>query len=179
MSDFTFLQNVANGDLMVIKQISQSGKNFNKQMAQYLMKSCTSSQNLELIIDCMKTLHKFYTIHTSENRTLELSFYEAYDYIQISPLFANAIPHIDIPSDCMEKYATTPTKRYAYLCKRSSLLSEEIAELCVKIERLECDKRQPLELFDLQMRYEDLKNQYNEICKEQCEVFENIQKKYK
>jgi hypothetical protein len=176
MNNLNDLENVVIGDPTIIEQISQSGENFNKQMAQYLIKSCTSSQNIKLIIDCLKSLHTFCI---NVNQTLTPTFYEAYDYVQIFPLFAKEIPHIEISWEATAQNATSPTERFNYLCKRSSRISQEIADLCKKIMRLECDKRQPLELFDLQKRYEDLKNQYEEICKEQFEAFEKIKKKYK
>lgn len=159
------LCNASVGDEALINRISQSGENFNKQMAQYLTKSIISSKHLELVVECMKSLAQF---HSQENRVLSDTFYQGYSYMQDSPLFKDKIPLIDIPPECLKKFDNYPSLRLLRSAQESFRLSEEISSITKKINRLEVEKRQPLELFELMKKYEELKKQYDKLCDEQA-----------
>lgn len=170
------LDNVLAGDKNVIRMISESGEKFNKQMARYLTCSFYQTANFTLITDCMKSLYQFYT---RENRQLPYTFYEAYDFIQHSPLFSSEVPPIETPRECLEKYMSPTSLRFKDLSTQAVKMSTEILSLTEKIMNLQCNKRQPLELFELQKRYELIQKLYDVVCKEQSELLDKLSQRAK
>ena len=65
------------------------------------------------------------------------------------------------------------------LCEIITEKSERILELSIRINRLECNERQPLELFALKKEYNELKASYDIDRKKQNQIINNFNDKLK
>ncbi|SNW62300.1 Hypothetical protein ORPV_396 [Orpheovirus IHUMI-LCC2] len=149
-----------------IEWISNMGCNFDMNMANFLVIKSASPNNINKIIKCLDMIYYDILLEETEGNNCKINkklmdAYKAYRYISINPIIKNKIQHLDYSK--IGDYNGTKivvTEEIKMLSMKVKDLSSKLSDLCIKIDRLECDKRQPLELFELRDKYENMENEY-------------------
>ncbi|SNW62301.1 Hypothetical protein ORPV_397 [Orpheovirus IHUMI-LCC2] len=161
---------------LAIGLIADNGLKFNKDAAKLLLFSMTSQKRVDDIVRCINKIYD--EIITNEDNLSEEdknNIYNGYYYISINPLIKNKIRHLDYSK--IKGYGNkgvTMNDEFTLISGKCCELSKQMLDLTIKIDRLECDKRQPLELFELKDQYKKVCDEYKICSKKQTDMISSI-----
>ncbi|SNW62299.1 Hypothetical protein ORPV_395 [Orpheovirus IHUMI-LCC2] len=120
---------------------------FNTSMANIMIAEIKDENDVNKICASLKSIYS--TIISSTNRDRVIEAYNAYKYISINPLLRHRIPKL--------------TANMLMVAKTREMLMDEIRNIHIKMNSMERDKRQPLELFELRKKYKLLSDELKNI----------------
>jgi hypothetical protein len=159
----------------IFKIINTDKSKFDHSMARELMKFMTDKESEQKVVLEIKLLYEFYQSHKDDADFPLNTFSDAYGFIQFLPFIKNQVPMIE---DHRPKHIIDTSddnwKLFKKLYDEELIMSERLERLSKEIQSLECNKRQPLELFTLKDEYKVLRKKESENLKEQKFVLSKI-----
>lgn len=156
-----------------IQWIGQSGYNFNKYMAEFLISTMTSQDKEDEIL---LSLHKIYNDIIDKERDPNVvqsklkDAYSGYRYVAIDPCIKDKIQHLNY-----EKYPRdNENNELSKISNRICQLSEQIYNMSIRMNELECNKRQPLDLFQMRNQYKTIQNEYEQLTTRQGQMISSL-----
>lgn len=158
-----------------IQLINNDKSKFDFSMARELMKFMTSKEATQKVVQEMKLLYEFYQSHKDDLDFPIDTFCEAYCFLQSLPFIKKEIPTIEDKRQLHPIDTTDENwKVFKKLCNDELIISKRLVELSNEIQSLECNKRQPLELFSLRDEYKLLRKTEGENLVQQKFVLNKI-----
>lgn len=150
-----------------ISEINENIDNFNEDFADFLISSMVGQEEVEITIRFLKQIHQKLLQIAKENPEKDLfGHYGTYQYLCINPMLKDHILKLDskdlnIEEEKLFLRISHKNDEILELLKQQLKISEELTKMSKTIAILESDKRQPLELFELRKKYEELRKEGN------------------
>lgn len=155
---------------------------FTIDFANFLISQMKSKEEVDKIVIALTEIHAELLENFQKDPLKDFSeAYKAYHYLSINP-FLKKIPKLsktdlNIPSSpplVLDKSQYPDFEALQIISTKIAETSKELADLAAKISALETNKRQPLEIFDLDKRYKFLRTQYKSDCEIQKELLAKL-----